>query len=178
MHIGGMVSNNPCMHLLISRSPCPILTIGMISDFGYESGTLLPIVRRNSSLLAYHGSPIKLECFNVSSSNMVYIALWIFPDYRRIPWELTTPSNRGGVTQNSIVDGVMGKFAILRVGFSYPFLPTLSSYPYRNNLFGRPRRRGRLWHVTATVIGSVSVQELNGRPLTEYRNGHNQADCR
>ncbi|KAG8299357.1 hypothetical protein J6590_103151, partial [Homalodisca vitripennis] len=101
MHIGGMVSNNPCMHLLISRSPCPILTIGMISDFGYESGTLLPIVRRNSSLLAYHGSPIKLECFNVSSSNMVYIALWIFPDYRRIPWELTTPSNKGGVTQNS-----------------------------------------------------------------------------
>ncbi|KAG8269532.1 hypothetical protein J6590_105508, partial [Homalodisca vitripennis] len=72
----------------------------------------------------------------------------------------------------------MGKFAILRVGFSYPFLPTLSSYPYRNNFFGRPRRRGRLWHVTATVIGSVSVQELNGRPLTEYRNGHNQADCR
>ncbi|KAG8279402.1 hypothetical protein J6590_106346, partial [Homalodisca vitripennis] len=72
----------------------------------------------------------------------------------------------------------MGKFAILRVGFSYPFLPTLSSYPYRNNFFGRPRRRGRLWHVTATVIGSVSVQELNGRPLTEYRNGLNQADCR
>ncbi|KAG8334422.1 hypothetical protein J6590_090944 [Homalodisca vitripennis] len=104
-----------------------------------------------------------------NSSNMVYIALWIFPDYRRIPWELKTPSNRGGVTQNSIVDGVMGKFAILRVGFSYPFLPTLSSYPYRNNFFGRPRRRGRLWHVTATVIGSVSVQELNGRPLAEYR---------